>query len=955
MVNEKKRFYLLIAIMAVISLSTTGISSWILYKTALKQERERLTETARSQARLIEAIASFVSGLKKKLSQDTAQTTLSQIKAAHYKYEGLGKTGEFTLAMRKGADIVFLLRHRHYDLDKPKPVAFNSNLAEPMRLALSGQSGTTIGSDYRGALVLAAYEPVKDLNWGIVAKIDMTEMRAPFVRAAGIALGIMLLLVLSGAALFIKISNPIFHQLVAQNKNLQDANHAFSKEIKVRQQTERSLFKAKERLVFAQKIAKMGDFTWEIESKQVTWSDGLFDLLGYDKSENLDYTQINQTIIHPDDVALVSNWIEDCIASGQSQCPPIEYRVLRKDNRWLYVRATGIIVHKNGQSPVIFATLHDITEQKKSQQRISHLNGVLRSMRDVNQLILRERNPATLIRKTCRILVKNRGYASALMILSDEKDRPISWATAGITTSVASLKTMLAKGELPPCCNAFTKNQSMLIEERGGICAKCLLAEVSCDTYSLCAKLIYEKSAFGYLIVALDSDIGLDQEERHMFAEMAEDLAYALAVLQMEKAHDTSEQKRKALEKELLRAQKLESVGRLAGGVAHDYNNMLSVIIGYTEIALQKLPPTNPVYADLTEVLNAANRSADITRQLLAFARQQTIAPKVLDLNQTIENMLKMLQRLIGENIDIAWLPAGKLWPIKIDPIQVDQILANLCLNARDAIAGVGKVTIETGNTSFDTSYCQDHAGFIPGEYVLLAVSDDGSGMTTETMNKVFEPFYTTKKMGKGTGLGLATVYGIVKQNSGFINVYSEPDVGTTIKIYFTRHRGQASHRPRNDSVEIPLSRGETILLVEDDKAILTLAKRMLEGLNYTVLSANSPSEAINMADRCGHLEDKIHLLITDVVMPEMNGRELANRLLIRYPDLKVIFVSGYTSNVIAHRGVLDEGVYFLAKPFFKNDLALKVREVLDSSGTTPASGKNADHKVLTTEEDEVS
>ena len=823
MINEKNRFYLLIAIMAVISLSTTGISSWILYKTALKQERQRLIDTARSQARLIEAVARFVNVYKKKLPQDTAQVTLNQIKDAHYKYKGLGKTGEFTLAKRNGATIVFLLRHRHYDLDNPKPVAFNSNLAEPMRLALSGKSGTIIGPDYRGMRVLAAYEPVKKLNWGIVAKIDMAEIRAPFVRAVGIVLGIMLLWVLLGAALFIKIGNPIVRQLVAQNKKLQDANHALSKEIKAHQQTE---------------------------------------------------------------------------------------------------------------------------------QRIAHLNRVLRSMRDVNQLILRQRNPETLIHETCRILVKNRGYSSALMILSNEKDRPISWATAGIATTVAALNTMLEKGELPPCCNAFTKDQPMLIEERGGVCAKCLLTEASFNTYSLCAKLIYEKSTFGYIIAALDSEIGLDQEERHMFAEMAEDLAYALAVLQMEKAHDTSEQKRKALEKELLRAQKLESVGRLAGGVAHDYNNMLSIIIGYTELALQKLAPTNLAYADLTEVLKAANRSADITRQLLAFARQQTIAPKVLDLNETIENMLKMLHRLIGENIDIAWLPAVKLWPIKIDPVQVDQILANLFLNARDAITGVGKVTIETGNTSFDTSYCQDHVGFVPGEYVLLAVSDDGSGMTTETINKVFEPFYTTKKMGKGTGLGLATVYGIIKQNGGFINIYSEPDVGTTIKIYFARHCGQASHRPRKDSVEIPLSRSETILLVEDDKAILTLGKRMLEGLNYTVLTANSPSEAINMADMCNHLDDKIHLLITDVVMPEMNGRELADRLLIRHPDLKVIFVSGYTSNVIAHRGVLDEGVYFLAKPFFKNDLALKVREVLDSSGT-PAFGKNADHKVLVTEEND--
>ena len=239
-------------------------------------------------------------------------------------------------------------------------------------------------------------------------------------------------------------------------------------------------------------------------------------------------------------------------------------------------------------------------------------------------------------------------------------------------------------------------------------------------------------------------------------------------------------------------AQKMESVGRLAGGVAHDFNNMLGVILGHAELALEQVDPAQPLHADLEEIRKAAERSADLTRQLLAFARKQTVAPKVLDLNETVEGMLKMLRRLIGEDIDLAWLPGADLWPVKMDPSQIDQILANLCVNARDAIAGVGKVTIETGNGAFDEDYCADHAGFVPGEYVLLAVSDDGCGMDKETLAHIFEPFFTTKEMGKGTGLGLATVYGIVKQNNGFINVYSEPGQGTTFKIYLPRHVGKA-------------------------------------------------------------------------------------------------------------------------------------------------------------------
>jgi PAS domain S-box-containing protein len=384
-----------------------------------------------------------------------------------------------------------------------------------------------------------------------------------------------------------------------------------------------------------------------------------------------------------------------------------------------------------------------------------------------------------------------------------------------------------------------------------------------------------------------------------------------------------------SLQGQLAQAQKMESVGRLAGGVAHDYNNISSIIIGYSELALEQVEQSDPLHDDLMEILTAAKRSTYITRQLLAFARKQTIAPKVLDPNEVIENMLKMLQRLIGEDIDLAWVPGAKIWPVKIDPSQVDQILANLCVNARDAIADAGKVTIETKNISFDEDYCTDHSGFFPGEYVLLAVSDDGSGIAPAIMDKIFEPFFTTKGLSKGTGLGLATVYGIVKQNNGFINVYSEPDKGTTIKIYLSRHTGQTVEAPREAALEIPLSHGETILLVEDDGSILKLGKRILEELGYAVLTTTSPNEATRIAEEQA---GEINLLITDVVMPEMNGRELSEQLQSLYPNIKILFMSGYTANVIVHRGVLEDGVCFINKPFSKKELAIKVRETLDSA-----------------------
>jgi PAS domain S-box-containing protein len=389
-----------------------------------------------------------------------------------------------------------------------------------------------------------------------------------------------------------------------------------------------------------------------------------------------------------------------------------------------------------------------------------------------------------------------------------------------------------------------------------------------------------------------------------------------------------AEQEKENLEAQLRQAQKLEAVGRLAGGVAHDFNNMLSVILGYAGLALEDVNPAQPLYNNLKEIKNAGERSAELTRQLLTFARKQTIAPKVLNLNKTVQGMINMLQRLIGENIDLTWLPGEDIWPVKVDPSQIDQILANLCVNARDAIGKVGKVIIETGNIRIDKAFCSDHTEFSPGEYVQLAVSDNGRGMDTETLGKIFEPFFTTKQSGQGTGLGLATVYGVVRQNNGFINVYSEPGQGTVFKIYLPRHLTQKIPMIERGG-ERPQKLGhETILLVEDEPAILKITTMMLQKLGYQVMPARTPGEAIRLSEAYA---DEIHLLMTDVVMPEMNGRDLARNILSSYPNIKRLFMSGYTANVIAHHGVLDEGVNFIQKPFSIKDLGVKVRDALDS------------------------
>ncbi len=389
-----------------------------------------------------------------------------------------------------------------------------------------------------------------------------------------------------------------------------------------------------------------------------------------------------------------------------------------------------------------------------------------------------------------------------------------------------------------------------------------------------------------------------------------------------------AEKEKDRLQAQLTQAQKMEAVGQLAGGVAHDFNNMLGVIIGYSELILEQTDPSQQFHAELKEILKASRRSADLTRQLLTFARKQTVAPRVLDLNQTIEGMFNMLRRLIGENIDLIWMPGSGLWPINMDPSQIDQILANLCVNARDAIAGVGKLTVETKNATFDKEYCAIHAGSLPGEYVQIAVSDTGSGMDKETLAHIFEPFFTTKDVGEGTGLGLATVYGAVKQNNGFINAYSEPGQGTTFTIYIPRHV-KTTTEVRTTASTKPVVRGdEIVLLVEDELTLLHMSKTILERLGYTVLAAGTPSEAIRLA---GEYSGRIQLLATDVVMPEMNGRELSARLLESRPEMKCLFMSGYTANIIANQGVLKQGVSFIQKPFSKNQLAAKVREALES------------------------
>jgi PAS domain S-box-containing protein len=403
-----------------------------------------------------------------------------------------------------------------------------------------------------------------------------------------------------------------------------------------------------------------------------------------------------------------------------------------------------------------------------------------------------------------------------------------------------------------------------------------------------------------------------------MLRELSGEPKYFIAVAQDITA-------RKQVEQELFHAQRMAGVGQLAGGIAHDFNNLLTVIGGRSQLALATLPPADRLRRDLELIKKTADRAAALTRQLLVFSRKQSLEPRVVDPNDVVSQAANLLRQVIGEDIELVFVPAGDLGRVRVDPGQLEQVIVNLAVNARDAMPDGGRLTIETSNVALDADYAGRHVGLTPGPYVMVAVSDNGVGMDAATRARIFEPFFTTKGPGKGTGLGLATVYGIVKQSDGHIRVYSEPGVGTVFKIYLVRTDAPPEAEPSRDTT---LPRGtETILLVEDDEEVRGLAQEVLETLGYTVLAVTSAADAVLVAERHVGLID---LLLTDVVMPRTGGGELAKAVTAARPETRILFMSGYTDDAIVRHGVLEEGVQLLEKPFTPEALAVKVRTVLN-------------------------
>jgi PAS domain S-box-containing protein len=633
--------------------------------------------------------------------------------------------------------------------------------------------------------------------------------------------------------------------------------------------------------------------------------------------------------IHPYDQSLARTFFNDILQTPE-RIRTIECRYRCHDESYRWIEFTGNNLLDDPDIQGVLGNYKDITNRKKATNKLKQkerFQNLLISM--ATQMI---NVPLGQVDEQINKMLGEIGRFSGLdrvYIFFNDYDRGVSinthkWCADGIRSEIDNLQNVplehlseiveLHQQGMPfiiPSVSNLPENDSIrMIVEPQGIQSLLIIPLISHGEY------------LGYVgFDAVREEIHFTETELNLMTVFAE-LIVNVGI------RKNTDAERMALQNQLTHGLKMESVGRLAGGVAHDFNNMLGVILGHIELALLRTKDNHQLRSDLEEIQKAANRSAEITKQLLAFARKQTISPKKLNLNDTVDSMLNMLRRIIGENINLIWSPGKKIWHINMDPAQINQILANLCINARDAIEGVGRVTIETGLKTFDKKYCNEHPGFVPGEFAMLTVSDNGCGIDKDIKNKLFEPFFTTKEMGKGTGLGLATVYGIVKQNDGFINVYSEPGQGTTFNIYFPRHFSNEDTDCTDFEEKPAVAAGgnEIILLVEDEPSILNMTRLMLEENGYQVIPAASPLEAIKIAKDNPEIID---LVMTDVVMPEMNGRELAEQIKAFYPGIRFLFMSGYPAQVVSQQGMSDDKIVFVQKPFSMEDMTKKVREAL--------------------------
>ena len=646
---------------------------------------------------------------------------------------------------------------------------------------------------------------------------------------------------------------------------------------RARKKAEENVHEREKQLAEAQRLTHIGSWSWDLVTDTLSWSDELFRIFGLKPSSAApSYAELQEKFIYPEDVEFVDESLQKAFADGK----PFDftYRLKRPDGSLRYLHALGQgITDKTGKSIKYFGTAQDVTDQKETEKRQQELIEALQESEERYRLLFSS-NPIPMWAYDLETFSFLEVNDAAMISYGYSRDEFLSMKITDIRSSDEAEK---------------------------------LVREIESINSVLSQTKIWKHKKKDESIISVEVTAhSLDFNGRS-----------ARLVL----ANDVSE--RRLLEDQLRQAQKLEAIGMLAGGIAHDFNNLLTVINGYAELLLQTVAADWPYRENLEDIHSAGERAASLTHQLLAFSRKQVLEPKVIDLNGIILDLEKLLRRVIGENIDFRTVLDEKLGSVNADPGQIEQIVMNLAINSRDAMPNGGKLTIETSNEDLDDEYARSHISVKPGRYIMLAVSDTGTGMDEVTKARIFEPFFSTKAVGKGTGLGLSTAYGIVKQSGGNIWVYSEPGLGTTFKVYLPVV-DKPSVTDERHVVQVPALGSETILLVEDDDLVRKFAANVLTRLGYNVLTAASGREALDICrDQTGN---PIALLLTDVVMPEMSGRELAEKVEDHCSNIKILYMSGYTDNAIVHQGVIDEGANFIHKPFNAEAFARKVREVLD-------------------------
>ena len=649
-------------------------------------------------------------------------------------------------------------------------------------------------------------------------------------------------------------------------------------DISERKRSEEALRQSESELAEAQRLAQIGSWNWDLRKNIMTWSDEHHRIFGVQRGDiDVNHDDVVFDFIHPEDRELVRSMMAN---TAETREPfSFYYRIVRRDGAERIIQSSGSVESDARGRPIrMFGTAQDVTEPRRIEQELRQSEERYRDLVENAHDIIYEHDLD--------------GYYTSINKVGEE-------------ITGYSLEEILQLN----------------------------LADTVAPAYLEKAQEMFRQKLAGETVTAYELEI-LSKDGSHVPVEVNTRLVFhdGVPVGVQGIARDSTERKRleEALhesEEQLRQSQKLEAIGQLAGGVAHDFNNLLTAINGYSALALRRLGDDHPISSYLEEIKKAGDRAANLTRQLLAFGRKQLLQPLAINLNEIVSDMIKLLKRLIGEDVQLVTKTGANLKQIKADPGQLEQVLVNLVVNARDAMPRGGTVTIETANTQLDGAYASRHVGVNPGEYVMLAISDTGTGMDHDTRSRIFEPFFTTKEKGKGTGLGLSTVYGIVKQSGGNVWVYSEPGKGTTFKVYLPQVEDEV---PLLDSKANAIMRrgSETVLLVEDEDMVRNLASQILEETGYRVLAANGGEEAIQLFN--AHKEP-IHLMITDVVMPKMSGRDVADRLKQTHPETKVLFMSGYTDEAIVHHGIVDSHIAFIQKPFSEVALSQKIREVLDA------------------------